>query len=268
VQLKISTIVLNNCEGLKKTYLSLCNFINDNPRVDDLITSWIIKDGKSTDQTIDFLNELKLNISLTIESSSDKGIYDAMNQSLEFINDDDWVLFLNAGDQLSQEFVNKYSVRHFEGADIVFSDMLYGGNLKMIEAPPTLDFAYLLGKTVNHQSFIIKGKWIRKYKFNTDYTIVADWVQLFEILKNENIIVKKLNYPICVYEGGGISEIQEEKRKTQRMDYLKSVYSEWELEGLFNLSRLRQRNWYDFLLKSLDSPKRDMILKVVSKCVK
>jgi hypothetical protein len=248
--------------------MSLCNFISDNQGVDDLITSWIIKDGKSTDETIDFLNELKLNISLTIESSSDKGIYDAMNQSLEFINDEDWVLFLNAGDQLSKEFVNKYSVRHFEGADIVFSDMLYGENLKMIEAPLTLDFPYLLGKTVNHQSIIIKGKWVKKYPFKTDYNIVADWVQLFEILKNENIIIKKLGYPICIYEGGGISEIQEEKRKMERMKFLKSVYSDWELEGLLVLSRLRQRRWYDFLLKSLDSPKRGIILAGISKWMK
>ncbi len=259
---------MNNCEGLKKTYLSLCNLISNNQRFDNLVTSWIIKDGKSTDETIDFLNELNLILSLTIESSPDTGIYDAMNQSMEFINDDDWVLFLNAGDQLSQEFVNKYNQQHFEGADIVFSDMLYGENQKMIVTPEKLDFAYLLGKTINHQSLIIKGKWIKKYIFNTEYTIVADWVQLFEILKNEKIITKKLDYPICIYEGGGISEIQEEKRKMERMKYLKLVYSDWELEGLLILSRLRQRRWYDFLLKSLDSPKRGMILAGISKWMK
>jgi hypothetical protein len=138
----------------------------------------------------------------------------------------------------------------------------------MIESPPTFDFAYLLVKTVNHQSLIIKGKLIKKYKFNTDYTIVADWVQLFEILRNENINIKKLDYPICVYEGGGISEIQEEKRKMERMKYLRSVYSDWELEGLAVLSKLRQRKWYDFLLNSLDSPKRGMILAGISKWMK
>jgi hypothetical protein len=146
--------------------------------------------------------------------------------------------------------------------------MLYGENLKMIEAPPTLDFPYLLSKTINHQSLIIKGKWVKKYPFKTDYNIVADWVQLFEILKNENIIIKKLGYPICLYEGGGISEIQEDKRKTERVNYLRSIYSDWELEGLLVLSRLRQRKWYDFLLKSLDSPKRGMILAVISKWMK
>jgi len=262
--LKIITIHLNNSNGFKKTLNSISAFSENNN-----VFEWLIKDGNSESEVIKFIESSINGINwANLQIAKDTGVYDAMNQSLEFIEEDDWVLFLNAGDQLSQVFIGEFNKQHFEYADIVFSDMLYGEDLKMIEAPPTLDFAYLLGKTVNHQSLIIKGKWIKRYKFNTDYTIVADWVQLFEILKNENIIVKKLNYPICVYEGGGISEIQEEKRKTQRMDYLKSVYSEWELEGLFNLSRLRQRNWYDFLLKSLDSPKRDMILKVVSKCVK
>ncbi len=262
--MKIITIHLNNYKGFKKTLTSVTEF---SKQTDNF--QWLIKDGNSEPEVIkSIVSSIIGNNAANLNIKKDTGIYDAMNQSIEFINDGDWVLFLNAGDQLSQEFVNKYSVRHFEGADIVFSDMLYGENLKKIEAPKKLDFAYLLGKTVNHQSLIIKGKWIKKYKFNTDYTIVADWVQLFEILKNENIIIKKLDYPICVYEGGGISEIQEKKRKTQRIDYLKSVYSEWELEGLFNLSRLRQRKWYDFLLKSLDSPKRGMILAVISKLMK
>jgi len=262
--LKIITIHLNNYKGFIKTLTSITEF---SKQTDNF--KWLIKDGNSEPEVIKSIVSSIIGINAAnLNSKKDTGIYDAMNQSLEFINDDDWVLFLNAGDQISQEFVNKYSVRHVEGADIVFSDMLYGENLKMIEAPPTLDFPYLLSKTINHQSLIIKGKWVKKYPFKTDYNIVADWVQLFEILKNENIIIKKLGYPICLYEGGGISEIQEDKRKTERVNYLRSIYSDWELEGLLVLSRLRQRKWYDFLLKSLDSPKRGMILAVISKWMK
>jgi hypothetical protein len=262
--LKIITIHLNNLNGFKKTLNSINKFSEKNN-----LFQWLIKDGNSENEvikciesSINGINEANLQI------AKDTGVYHAMNQSLEFINDDDWVLFLNAGDQLSQEFIREFNKHHFEDADIVFSDMLYGENQKMIVTPEKLDFAYLLGKTINHQSLIIKGKWIKKYRFNTDYTIVADWVQLFEILKNEDIIIKKLDYPICIYEGGGISEIQEEKRKMERMKYLKSVYSDWELEGLSVLSALRQRKWYDFLLKSLDSPKRGMILAGILKWMK
>ncbi len=262
--MKIITVHLNNLNGFKKTLHSINEFSEKK-----IVFQWLIKDGNSESEVIKCIESLIIcSKEANLHTTVDTGVYDAMNQSLEYIFDDDWVLFLNAGDQLSKEFVNNYNIRHFEGADIVFSDMLHGVNLEMVEAPPTLDFAYLLGKTVNHQSLIIKGKWIKKYKFNTNYFIVADWIQLFEILKKENIVVKKLSYPICVYEGGGFSEIQDEERKTQRIDYLKSVYSEWELEGLLVLSRLQQRKWYDFLLKSLDSPKRGMILKVISKWLK
>lgn len=262
--MKIITIHLNNLSGFNKTVKSIDEFSRN---TDDF--QWLIKDGESEPEV---LNSIKSSIEkysrAKLQIKKDFGIYDAMNQSMEFVTDDDWVLFLNAGDQLSQEFIREFNKQHIEDADIVFSDMLHGENLKIIEVPKKLDFAYLLGKTVNHQSLIIKGKWIKKYKFKTVYTIVADWVQLFEILNNENIIIKRLDYPICVYEGGGVSEIQAEKRKMERKKYLKLVYSDWELEGLTTLSRLRQRKWYDFLLKSLDSPKRGMILAGISKWMK
>ncbi len=262
--MKIITIHLNNLNGFKKTL----NSINEFSKQTNLF-QWFIKDGESEpevlkciESSIHGFNAAKLQV------RKDSGVYDAMNQSIEFINDEDWVLFLNAGDQLSKEFVKEYDKQHFEDADIVFSDMLYGYHQKMIEATDKLDFAYLLGKTINHQSLIIKGKWIKKYTFNNKYTIIADWVQLFEVLKNENIKIKKLGYPICVYEGGGISEIQDEKRKAQRLNYLKSVYSDWELEGLIILSKLRQRKWYYFILESIESPQRNIILSMISRWIK
>ena len=97
------------------------------------------------------------------------------------------------------------------------------------------------------------------------HTIVADWIQLFEILKFEKIEFQKLDYPISIYEGGGISEKQNDLRIQQRNNYLKSNYTDWELESLFYLARLRQRKWYDLILRTLDSPKRSTLLTLISK---
>ncbi len=258
--MKIITVHLNNRNGFEKTLFSINEF---SKKSDEF--HWLIKDGNSR---LDVLDEIKNSIAEVKPAAlfvrEDLGVYDAMNQSIEFINDDDWVLFLNAGDQLSMQFISLFKIDHLVGVDLVFSDLLYGEAQRKIEAPERIDFAYLLSKTVNHQSLIIKGKLIKKYAFKTKYSIVADWVQLFEILKHENIKTKKLHYPICVYEGGGISEIQEEKRKAERLNYLKTIYSEWELEGLIPLSKLRQRSYFYFILKSLNSPKRDFILRLIS----
>ncbi len=95
--LKIITIHLNNLNGFKKTLNSISAFSKKNN-----VFQWLIKDGESEPEVLEFIessisafNKAKLQI------KKDSGVYDAMNQSLECINDDDWVLFLNAGDQLS-----------------------------------------------------------------------------------------------------------------------------------------------------------------------
>ncbi len=131
--------------------------------------------------------------------------------------------------------------------------------------PREIDFAYLVGKTINHQSYLIKSGLLKKYPFKNDYSIVADWVQLMEIFRNEKPVIKKLDFPIAIYEGGGISEKQDDLRILQRAEYLKSIYSEWELLSIIKLSRMRQRPWYDFIVRALDSPKRSSILKLLSR---
>jgi hypothetical protein len=86
-----------------------------------------------------------------------------------------------------------------------------------------------------------------------------------EIFRNEKLLIKKLNFPIAIYEGGGISEKHDDLRILQRTEFLKSIYSEWELNSIIKLSRMRQRPWYDFIVRALDSPKRSAILKLLSR---
>jgi hypothetical protein len=174
---------------------------------------------------------------------------------------------LNAGDTLSDDFLEKFSLEDTK-LDILFSDTILNKGKKRLMAPLKLDFAFLLGKTINHQSLLIKARWLKKYQFKTNYSIVADWIQLFEILKNEEVQVRKLAYPISIYEGGGFSEQQDELRLSQRQSYLESIYSNWELDSLTELKRLRQRNWFDFLIKALGSPKRSKAIELLAKTIR
>ena len=205
----IITVHLNNYEGFLKTYGSVLPFLER-----EQSSEWIIKDGNSTNSVLEKIQGILKQISaknIKFIQSADSGIYDAMNQTLDYLDGGDIVLFLNSGDTLSDVFLEKFKL---EAAthDVLFSDtIMYQGN-KRVVAPLKLDFAYLLGKTLNHQSLIIRGQWLKKHQFKTDYSIVADWIQLFEILKNEKVEVKKLAYPISIYEGGGFSEQQDELR--------------------------------------------------------
>jgi hypothetical protein len=261
----IITVHLNNYDGFAQTFGSVSPFLEK-----EKSSKWIIKDGNSIISTVEKIQGLIAQINsekIELIQSEDSGIYDAMNQTLDYLDDRDTALFLNAGDTLSDDFLERFSLEE-ASQDVVFSDTILNQGNKRLVAPLKLDFAFLLGKTINHQSLLIKAKWLKKYRFKTNYSIVADWVQLFEILKNEKVKIQKLAYPISIYEGGGFSEQQDELRLTQRQSYLESIYSEWELESLKELKRLRQRNWFNFLIKALGSPKRSRAIEVLAKTIK
>jgi len=261
LKFKIITVHLNNSNGFDETFYSVKQFIESHIEID-----WIIKDGLSEISILNHIKETIKSLPRTqVISSKDLGVYDAMNYSLSLIEDEDVVLFLNAGDRLSDAFIRNYQSETFNMFDLYYSDTLTGHNQKLLVAPDKVDFAYLISKTINHQSLIIKSKWLKKYHFKTNFSIVADWVQLFEILKFEKVSIKKLNYPISIYEGGGISEKQDALRIKQREEYLKSNYSDWELDTLKKIARLRQRNWYNFIIKALDSPRRSKLINLFSK---
>jgi hypothetical protein len=262
--LKIVTIHLNNSAGFKKTFYSVLPLLNNYKSV-----QWLIKDGNSneieTGKILACLEKVESSTCALIKKD-DRGIYDAMNQALDYVQDEEMILFLNAGDELSGDFIKNFDEKNLIGADIIYSDTIIDNTI--LKSPSQLDFAYLLGKTINHQSLIIRGKWLKKFPFNTNYRIVSDWVQLFEILASENVFVRKHPFPICIYEGGGISEQQDELRKSERQQFLNANYSEWELDSLEHLRALRQRSWYDFIIKSLDSPKRSAIISLISRWIK
>lgn len=251
--------------GFQKTYESVQKFSQRK-----INFSWLIKDGGSDDLYINKINndlsQLDDQTNIKFILSPDTGIYDAMNQAINVIElEDSLVLFLNSGDELSTNFIESFD-SNFNDLDFGYSDTMMNGVLN--KSPNEIDFAYLLGKTINHQSYFIRAEFLKKYPFKTEYSIVADWVQLMEIFKNETMRMKKLEYPIAVYEGGGISEKQDELRIKQRRDYLKSIYSDWEIESMMKMARMRQRSWYNFLVKSLDSPKRSKSLNALAKMLK
>ena len=261
----IITVHLNNYVGFVKTIRSVLPFLEKEKH-----SKWIIKDGNSANSTIEKIQGLLEQINsekIEFIQSDDSGIYDAMNQTLDYLNNGDTALFLNAGDTLSVDFLESFSLEE-ASQDILFSDTILKQGNRRIVAPLKLDYAYFLGKTINHQSLLIKAKWLKKYRFNTDYSIVADWVQLFEILKNEKVKIQKLAFPISIYEGGGFSEQQDELRLSQRQSYLESIYSAWELESLTELKRLRQRKWFDFVIKALGSPKRSKAIELLARTIR
>lgn len=90
--ISIVTVVLDDALGLRATADSLSGQATSN-------FEWLVKDGGSTDGTAESLATLTPRPAWC-ESSPDAGIYGAMNAAATHAQGD-WLLFLNAGDVLS-----------------------------------------------------------------------------------------------------------------------------------------------------------------------
>ncbi len=260
--LTIITVNKNNADGLAKTAKS----IDEVKSTYKELIEWIVIDGKSSDNSLQVIEAYEYLVSKCI-SESDQGIYDAMNKGL-LLAAGNYVVFMNSGDAFYRinEVLNQLRTT---SAGIVYGDFYIQGNGKkefLVKQTSRLDFAFLLAKTINHQSYFLKREIAINYLFSLNYRIISDWIQLFEILKTEKVLaVHYLGIPVSIYDGTGVSSTNDNLRIKEKHEYLEQNYSNWELKSLIPLSRLRQRNWYFLILKSLESPKRSALLSLLSR---
>lgn len=271
LNIQLLTVNYNNLQGLKVTTESVINF-SKSIKEKNTTVYWLIKDANSTDGSIEFINKLLIQqtnstLKIKAEISKDTGIFNGMNRAITLAMDGVLTLFLNSGDYLSNEFIKKFEPSQFNNCDLVYGNYYinHEANNFLVKIDPNLDFEFVLSKMVNHQSLFINSSLLKKNPFKEDFWVNADWVQLFDIMRTSILTIKYLNYAIPVYELGGNSDKFYQEGLIQREDYLKRCYSLSEVNALKKMGRLRQRSWYNFILKALDSPKRSSILKILSR---
>jgi hypothetical protein len=264
----IITVHLNDSNSFSKTAQSILKWAEN-----EVNWHWFIKDGLSDSNHTNSINatiELFPAGRVTLIAEPDEGIYHAMNQIIPSLKEDDFFcLFLNCGDEISNELCNNWQSIRLRSLNI---DLFYGDywyrqeeSITRKSSPSQINWAYLIAKTINHQSMWIKSSLIKKYPFKTHYKIVADWVQLFLMMRNEKINYQYFPLPFVIYQGGGYSELNDDKRLNERREFLASLYSTWELNDINILSRLSIRPWFSFTKRSLDSPLRSWLLKMFNK---
>jgi glycosyltransferase involved in cell wall biosynthesis len=261
-KLSIITINYNQAESLKLTLES----VRTSGAAPDSY-ELIVIDGGSTDGSPALLNEYSDIISLGI-SEPDEGIFSAMNKGLKFASGQ-YVIFMNSGDSFCSNILSGNLVEQFD-ADIIYGDLYLktGALITYLKQTEQLDFAYLIGKTICHQSMFLRTSLCKKYIFETNYRLMGDWIQLFQIMKYEKPTVCKLDMAVCIYDGNWQSEIYKDVMAKERMAFLNTIYSSWELETLLKISRMRGRNWYSWVLSAVDKYRRHYILNIISKCIR
>jgi len=189
--ISVVTINLNNKVGLEKTIESVISQDYRNK------IEYIIIDGNSIDGSKDIINKYRDRIDKVL-IEKDNGIFDAMNKGIELAKGG-YIYFLNSGDVFVSNYVVRTVISFIQQKD----SEIYCGNVDAL-----LDGKFIKKTDVYpwlpHQGAFVSRKLLLQYKFDTDFKIFGDldlWVRL---KKDNNLVVKYLDFSIASMEMDGI----------------------------------------------------------------
>lgn len=199
MKITIVSVVLNAKESIEHTILSVLQ-----QTYKDI--EYIVVDGESTDGTLELLRQYESRMTCLI-SQKDKGLYDAMNKALT-IATGDFLIFLNAGDTLVTPYVIEGVASSIKSANAVH----YGNVVWLNPANKTATFfggAFgkhrLCFKNICHQAIFYPKCVYKKYKYDLEYRIFADYMYNIT-LKADNVSFVYLKTIISFFELGGLSD--------------------------------------------------------------
>jgi glycosyltransferase involved in cell wall biosynthesis len=192
----IVIVNLNSGDNLLLTLKSILNQSYKNLEV-------IIKDGISSDHS---LKSLPQDSRIKIIVKKDNGIYDAMNQAIDYCSGN-YVIYMNSGDTFFKSNtlndVNNYISKTPN------SDFYYGNTYTVFRNSykyyPKFLNQFTFYKTVLcHQSTLYNINTLKVLKFNDKYKYSSD-IDLYVRIFNLKLIMSHLPVIISSYIGGGAS---------------------------------------------------------------
>ena len=196
--ISIITVCLNDGKYLEETIKSVINQTYSN-------IEYIIIDGGSTDNTIDIIKKYESKIDHWL-SESDKGIYDAMNKGISLAKGK-WINFMNAGDTFyKRNTIEKIFLKKNDKVDFIYGDrkIIYNTEFSRVEKAGEIKNLWK-GMVFSHQSLFTNSNVFKKYQFNVDNRIGADFEFLFHCYKN-NFKFCNIHIPVAIVLAGGLSD--------------------------------------------------------------
>jgi glycosyltransferase involved in cell wall biosynthesis len=169
----IITATFNAEDHFSRTINSIRNLTYKN-------IEWIVVDGKSSDKTVELIQENDDVITYWI-SEADRGIYDAWNKGLLKANGD-WVAFLGAGDTYETDSIANYMELIAQSSfkpDFVCSRVRLVNNLNYVLREIGGSFDWYLFKNhmvIAHVGALHNKSLFKKFGyFDTKYKVCADY---------------------------------------------------------------------------------------------
>lgn len=239
IKVSVITVCYNAENDIEKTIKSVMGQI-------DCDFEFILKDGGSTDQTNKIINkycDLYKQDIITIRHivKKDSGIYDAMNQAVEYAKGE-WIIFINAGDTFYNNFVLRdvFQKIYRDEISLLYGHVVYElqGNMDLISCF-NLDN---LDKEICycHQAIFARRSLFKKYIFNLEYKILADYDWLLA-LKNDGKVFQNINIIISKYPRDGISATQMKKAYKEEQQIRKKYYPDFTVDDKLKFYGIKEK---------------------------
>jgi glycosyltransferase involved in cell wall biosynthesis len=189
----------------------------------------VVIDSCSTDNTISLLKTFDRFPVIWI-SEHDNGIYDALNKGIGLAKGQ-WLYFIGSDDRLLPGFSELASKLHGE------KNIFYANSTSYYTAATKPTFEILTGKfsryrlakyCVNHQSVIYPSSAFKHYRYNTRYTVFADYDLNLKLWGNRHFKKIYCNVPIVNYHMDGFSStVTDDAFKKDKPALIKSSLGWW-----------------------------------------
>jgi glycosyltransferase involved in cell wall biosynthesis len=224
-RISVITVNLNNRTGLEKTIRSVISQEN-------VSVELIVIDGGSEDGSKEIIRKNSLYIAASV-SEPDNGPYDAMNKGIGF-STGEWIIFLNSGDVFFSPDTLSGIFKH-QKQDII--DAFYGDSLAdygdfQVYRKAGLFEELWKGMIFSHQALLMCASLLKKERFDTRYTRIADYDLVLRCLTDAERVTY-IPTPLVICDAFGISnkgqasilwEYYRRASKSLRIGFVRKLY--------------------------------------------
>jgi len=182
----------------------------------------LVKDGGSSDGSVEQLRKQYQSEQLHIFTQKDSGIYDAMNQAVKLAGGD-YFLFLNAGDSFYDAHVlDKITCEIIKlrdagkKVDILYGNLYHKALDTIIYAAPAINDFTCYRNVPCHQTCFYHRALFDGRGYRTAYTVRADYEHFLWCYYERKAVISYVPVVIASYEGGGYSETKENKKRSRQ----------------------------------------------------
>lgn len=222
---------MNNASGLRKTIESV---VNQNSE----LFEYFVIDGNSSDGSLDIIKENAEMITHWI-SEPDTGIYNAMNKGINFSNSE-YCLFLNSGDWLNDDILNKIEWNQLN-TDIIYFNMFRYYKPEKIEKqqyPTNLTLNTFINSNIGHQATLIKRDLLLKHgAYNETLNYHGDYDFWLKAIINSNCTTKYYPIYLSYYDMSGLTSGGHEQIRLEKENILKQYVAPRILEDYLNCNK-------------------------------